>query len=66
MPNLFNEHPSEAGETYLQHLMTACKYSFSLFRLFMIALIHGIFPFIFKKTVSEKIIKMGDELKNRN
>jgi hypothetical protein len=38
---------------------------FKLFRLFVIALIHGIFPFIFKKTVSDKIIKMGDELKKR-
>ena len=29
-------------------------------------MVHGVFPFIFKKTVSDKIIEMGDELKNRN
>ena len=66
MTNLFNKHPNEVGETYLQHLIIAWKYSLSLFQLFMIALIHGLFPFIFKKTVSDKIIKMGDELMNRN
>ena len=65
MPNLFNKHPNEVGETYLQHLITAWKYGFKLFRLFVIALIHGIFPFIFKKTVSDKIIKMGYELRKR-
>ena len=66
MTNLFNKHPHEVGETYLQHLIIAWKYGLSLFQLFMIALIHGLFPFIFKKTVSDKIIKMGDELMNRN
>ena len=65
MLNLFNKHPNEVGETYLQHLIIAWKFSFKLFRLFVIALFHGIFPFIFKKTVSDKIIKMGDELKKR-
>ena len=66
MTNIFNKHPNEVGETYFEHLVEAWRYSLSLFRLFLIAFIHGILPFIFKKTVSEKIIKMGNELKNRN
>ena len=66
MTNIFNKHPKELGETYFEHLVEAWRYSLSLFRLFLIAFIHGILPFIFKKTVSEKIIKMGNELKNRN
>ena len=66
MTNIFIKHPKEVGETYFEHLFEAWRYSLSLFRLFLIAFIHGILPFIFKKTVSEKIIKMGNELKNRN
>ncbi|MBE29425.1 capsule biosynthesis protein [bacterium] len=66
MTNIFNKHLKEVGETYFEHLIEAWRYSLILFRLFLIAFIHGILPFIFKKTVSEKIIKMGDELKNRN
>jgi len=63
--NIFNKHPNEVGETYFKHLIVAWKYSFNLLSLFAISLIHGVLPFVFKKTVSEKIIKMGDELKNR-
>ena len=66
MSNIFNKHPHEVGETYFQHLIAAWKYSFNLFGLFVIALIHGLFPFIFKKTVSEKIIKMSEKLQKRN
>ena len=66
MSNIFNKHPNEVGETYFQHLIVAWKYGLNLLSLFAIALIHGLLPFIFKKTVSKKIIKMGDELQNRN
>ncbi len=66
MSNLFNKHPNEVGETYFQHLIISWKYSFGLFRLFIVAMVHGVFPFIFKKTVSDKVIEMGDKLKNRN
>jgi len=65
MANIFTKHPKEVGETYLQHLRGAWKYSFSLFLLFLIAFVHSIFPFIFKNTTSEKIIKMAEDLKDR-
>ena len=65
MANIFTKHPKEAGESYLQHLLVALKYSFTLFLLFLIAFIHSIFPFIFKNTTSTKIIKMGEDLQNR-
>lgn len=65
MSNIFTDHPREVGETYLQHLWGALKYSLTLLGLFYIALIHSILPFIFKKTVSDKIIKMAEKLKNR-
>ena len=65
MANIFTKHPKEVGESYLQHLWVALKYSFSLFLLFLTAFIHSFFPFIFKNTTSAKIIKMGEDLKNR-
>ena len=65
MANIFTKHPKEVGETYFQHLWVALKYSFKLLLLFIISFIHSIFPFIFKTTVSAKIIEMAEQLKNR-
>ena len=65
MANIFTKHPKEVGESYLQHLLVALKYSFTLFLLFLITFIHSIFPFIFRNTTSSKIIKMAEDLKTR-
>jgi len=65
MANIFTKHPKEVGESYLQHLWAAWKYSFILFLLCLTAFIHSIFPFIFKETTSSKIIKMAEDLKTR-
>jgi|TARA_Y100000385_G_scaffold250162_1_gene272022 hypothetical protein len=63
--NIFSKHPKEVGETYLQHLVVACKYGFILFGLFIIAIIHAVFPFVFKKTMSHKIIELAEQLQKR-
>jgi len=65
MANIFTKHPKEVGESYLQHLWAAWKYSFILLLLFLTAFIHSIFPFIFKNTTSSMIIKMAEDLKTR-
>ena len=65
MNNIFTNHPNEFGYSYFQHLWGAWKYSFTLLGLFIIAIIHSILPFIFKDTVSNKIIKMAEEHKKR-
>jgi len=65
MINIFTKHPNEFGYNYFQHLWGAWKYSFTLLGLFIIAIIHSILPFIFKDTVSNKIIKMAEEHKKR-
>jgi len=65
MQNLFSKHPKEVGETYLQHLLAACRFSFILFGLSIIAVIHAVLPFIFKKIVSKKIVELADQLKQR-
>ena len=65
MPNIFNQHPKEVGETYLQHLWAAWKYSFTFLLLFVAAFIHSIFPFLFKGTSSAKVIAMAEHMKAR-
>jgi hypothetical protein len=65
MENIFTKHPKEVGESYIHHLWAALRFSLILLGLFFIAFIHSIFPFIFKQTVSNKIIKMADQLKTR-
>ena len=60
------EHPHSVNETYLQHLYFAMKMGTLLMILGVIALIHSIFPFMFKETVSNYLYKMTDEMKNRN
>jgi len=65
MPNIFTKHPHSVNESYIQHLIVALKYSFKLFALFVISFIHAILPFLFKKTVSSKIIEMANDLKQR-
>ena len=65
MENIFTKHPKEAGESYIKHLWAALRFSIILLGLFFIAFIHSLLPFIFKQTVSNKIIKMADQLKTR-
>ena len=65
MSNIFTKHPNEFGYNYFEHLWGAWKYSLILLGLFIIALIHSILPFSFKETVSNKIVKMADEHKNK-
>ena len=66
MSNIFNEHPKSVNETYIQHLIIALKFSVKLFVLFVIAFVHAILPFLFKTTVSKKIIEMANDLQKRN
>ena len=49
---MFTKHPAESGETYLQHLFTALKYSFSLAWASMAVFIHAFFPFLHQNTAS--------------
>ncbi|MBT6142097.1 DUF6356 family protein [Candidatus Pseudothioglobus sp. Uisw_041] len=65
MNNIFTKHPNEFGYNYFQHLWGAWKYCLTLLGLLIIALIHSILPFIFQETVSNKIVKMADEHKNK-
>ena len=65
MKNIFTKHPKEVGETYLEHMVTALIYSITVLFLFVVALIHSIFPFLFTKTASCVVQEMADHIKKR-
>tara|TARA_R100001163_G_C4964914_1_gene127184 strand:- start:160 stop:369 length:210 start_codon:yes stop_codon:yes gene_type:complete len=62
MLKLFTKHPNSVGESYFKHMRTAFKYSLILIGLSAIAVIHGIFPFLFETTTSSKIKQMSVEM----
>ena len=49
MKNIFTKHPNEVGETYVQHGLSAMRYSLTFLFLFVIALFMPILPFLLKK-----------------
>ena len=64
--NPFTKHPKSVGETYLQHMWCALKFSVKLYYLSYIALIHSIFPFLFEYTASRGVKDLNDCMKERN
>ena len=55
LSRLFVEHPETVGETYLQHLQQASGFALCMFSAGLACLIHGLFPFMFQSTGSDKI-----------
>ena len=52
MRNPFTGHPHEVGETYLEHCLFACRYGAKMAVGGAAAMLHGMFPFLFKTTGS--------------
>ena len=65
MKNPFTDHPRSVGETYLEHMWCAVKFSVKLCYLSYIALIHSILPFLFKTTASNGVKKLNRCLQKR-
>ena len=65
MANIFTEHPKKVGETYLQHMWNALRYSATFSLLMVVSLIHSILPFLFTKTASCVIQAMASHMKER-
>ena len=65
MTNIFTKHPKEVGETYLEHMWNALRYSFTFLLLFFVALIHSILPFLFTKTAGCVVQEMAKHMKER-
>ena len=65
MTNIFTKHPKEVGETYLEHLFNAVRFAFTFLLLFIVALIHSIFPFLLTKTASCVVQEMAKHMEER-
>ena len=63
--NIFTKHPKEVGETYLEHMFNAVRFSLTFLLLFVVALIHSIFPFLFTKTASCVVQEMAKHMEDR-
>ena len=62
---LFTEHPYETGETYLQHLWFTARMSVRILLCASCLMVHGVLPFLFRKTTSSQIEKIYAILKKR-
>lgn len=59
---LFKEHPEEVGENYVEHLGTAASFSARMFVGSLICFVHGIFPFLFKKSGSRIVTDLHQRM----
>lgn len=62
MRNPFTAHPREVGETYLEHCAFACRYGLKMTLGGLAALVHGIFPFLFRTTGSRVTRELNEVL----
>lgn len=65
MKNMFTNHPSSVGETYWEHMKNASTYGFNMLFGGIACLIHSVFPFIFKNTGSNVLLKMTHHFVSR-
>ena len=58
MRNPFTDHPNTVGETYGEHAVFATRYGLKMTLGGLAAIVHGLFPFLFRTTAS----RITDEL----
>lgn len=58
MRNPFTDHPNTVGETYGEHAAFATRYGLKMTLGGLAAIVHGLFPFLFRTTAS----RITDEL----
>lgn len=63
MSNIFTKHPEEVGETYWEHFGYAIRFSFHLLAGGVCCFFHAIFPFIFKDSATNFLIKIIKRMK---
>jgi len=58
------KHLKDVNMTYMEHGMFAWMLALKLFLLSLISLVHGIFPFIFTRMVSDGIKSLDLEVRS--
>lgn len=66
MKNPFTAHPHQVGESYIKHFGFAAKTGLKLILWGGVALIHGVFPFLFTAYVSIWIKELYRQITERN
>ena len=54
----FTEHPASVGETYLEHLVFACRFGCHMLSGGVACCIHGLLPFLFTSTGSRIVLEL--------
>ncbi|HEY1929109.1 MAG TPA: DUF6356 family protein [Caulobacteraceae bacterium] len=62
LARVFNEHPSSVGESYLEHLGAAARFSGALALASLACLVHGLLPFLFVSTGSRQVRRLHDAM----
>ncbi|MGN6515137.1 MAG: DUF6356 family protein [Rhizomicrobium sp.] len=62
LKDIFTSHPHSVGETYSQHLASACSFGVRMVVAGSACLLHGVFPFLFVRTGSTTVRHLHDEM----
>ncbi len=63
--NKFTVHPRMTGMTYIQHMRFSLRSALTFARLFYVAIIHAIFPWVWKKEVSNRVSELAIQFRLR-
>jgi len=58
----FSQHPNSVGESYFQHLGTACTFAGKMLMASGACFVHAVFPFLCVKTGSKVISELHDSM----
>jgi len=59
---VFTQHPRTVGESYFEHLVSACGFAATMAVGAMACLLHGLFPFAFQSSGSRRIRDLHDRM----
>jgi len=65
LKKLFNDHPNQMGESYIEHLICASMYGVRMIFAGFAAIIHSIFPFLFQTTASDLAKEITGDVRTR-
>lgn len=63
--SFLTQHLHDANESYFEHLAFTIKFAATLIVIAVIAVTHGLMPFLFTHTASTMLCKLMDEAKAR-
>jgi len=58
----FTDHPASVGETYLEHLASASRFSLRMMGAGACCLLHGLLPFLFVRTGSTAVTRLHERM----